>query len=84
MGESARTYSDLRRDNYRNINLSMARNFTVHEKIKLQLRTEFLNLLNQVVFGTPGTDVATPSTFGLITTQGNTPRNLQAVLRITF
>ncbi len=84
LGDSARTYSDLRRDNYRNINLSMARNFTIHEGIKLQLRTEFLNLLNQVVFGTPSTDVATPSTFGLITTQGNTPRSLQAVLRITF
>ena len=84
LGNSARTYSDLRRDNYRNINLSMARNFAVYERIRLQLRVEGLNLLNQVVFGTPGTDVATPSTFGLITGQGNTPRNLQAVLRITF
>ena len=84
LGTAARTYSDLRRDNYRNFNLSVARNFPVSERVRVQLRCEFLNALNQVVFGTPGADVATPSTFGLITTQGNTPRSIQLVLRTTW
>jgi outer membrane receptor protein involved in Fe transport len=84
MGTAARTYADVRRDNYRNINLSLARNFVLHEQVRLQFRCEFLNVLNQVIFGTPGTDVATPSTFGFVTTQGNTPRNIQMVLRVTF
>jgi hypothetical protein len=84
MGTSARTYNDVRRDNYRNLNVSLARNFPVTEKLRAQFRCEFLNAFNQVVFGTPGADVATPSTFGLITTQGNTPRNIQLVLRLTF
>ncbi len=84
MGNAARTYSDLRRDNYSNTNLSLARNIAVTEKLRAQLRCEFLNVFNQVVFGSPGTDVATPSTFGIITGQGNAPRSLQAVLRFTF
>jgi hypothetical protein len=84
IGNAARNYSDLRRDNYRNVNLSMARNFAINERWKAQLRGEFINALNQVVFGTPGRDVTTPSTFGVITTQGNTPRTVQLVLRLTF
>ena len=84
IGNSARNFSDLRRDNYRNINVSMAKNFSFHEKLRTQFRAEFLNALNQVVFGSPGTDVGTPSTFGLVTGQGNSPRTIQLVLRITF
>jgi hypothetical protein len=84
IGNAARNYSDLRRDNYRNVNLSMARNFTINERWRAQLRGEFINAFNQVVFGTPGREVTTPSTFGIITTQGNTPRTVQLVLRLTF
>ena len=84
IGNAARNYTDLRRDNYRNVNLSMSRNFQLNERFKAQLRGEFINALNQVVFGTPGRDVTTPSTFGVITTQGNTPRTVQLVLRVTY
>lgn len=84
LGTAARNYADLRRDNFKNVNLSVARNFMATEKIRIQFRAEFLNAMNQVVFGTPGRDVSTPSTFGLITTQGNTPRNIQLVLRGSF
>jgi hypothetical protein len=62
----------------------VARNFPIRERLRAQFRCEFLNALNQVVFGTPGSDVATPSTFGIVTTQGNTPRSIQMVLRLTF
>ncbi len=84
LGNSARNFSDLRRDNYRNTNLSLAKNFAYREKLRTQFRAEFLNLVNQVVFGTPARDVGTPSTFGLVTGQGNLPRTIQLVLRITF
>jgi len=66
------------------VNLSLSRNFRLTEKFRAQLRGELINALNQVVFGTPGRDVTTPSTFGIITTQGNTPRVVQLVLRITY
>jgi hypothetical protein len=96
-GSAARTYNDLRRDNYRNFNLSAIKNITWAEgRQKIQFRAEFLNAFNQVVFGTPVSNVsvglpvstnacfATQTCYGQVRTQGNTPRIIQAVLRYTF
>ena len=74
----------LRGPVYGNVDLSAMKSFQIIERLKAQLRVEGFNVLNQVVFGTPGSDVATPATFGIVTTQGNTPRNIQLVLRLTF
>ena len=83
-GNAARTYNDIRRDNYKNIDLSVIKNVNFNEgKQKIQLRGEFLNAFNTVVFGTPGTQVGS-TTFGIITTQGNRPRIIQLVGRFTF
>lgn len=84
LGNAARNFSGLRRDNYKNANLSITRNFKIRERLKGQFRAEFINAFNTVVFGTPGRDVSTPSTFGIITTQGNSPRTVQMVLRFTY
>lgn len=105
-GNAARTYNDIRRDNYRNINLSILKNwFFAEGKQKLQFRAEFLNAFNWVVYGTPVSTLnvtgnvgtannntlnpanpcfATQQCFGQVRTQGNTPRNIQMVLRYTF
>lgn len=89
-GNAARTYNDVRRDNYRTLNLSVLKNFFWAEgRQKLQLRAEFLNAFNWVVFGTPGNNIdvapnATQTGFGQVRTQGNTPRNIQLVARYTF
>ncbi len=90
-GNSARTHNDLRRDNYRNINLSVLKSiYWAEGKQKLQLRAEFLNAFNWVVFGTPVTSASAGAPnvngtgFGQIRTQGNTPRNIQLVARYTF
>jgi hypothetical protein len=90
-GNAARTHNDLRRDNYRNINLSLLKNiYWAEGRQKLQVRAEFLNALNWVVFGTPVTSMASGAPnangtgFGQIRTQGNTPRNIQLVARYTF
>lgn len=83
-GNAARTYNDIRRDNYKNIDLSIIKNVNFNEgKQKIQIRGEFLNAFNTVVFGTPGTQVGS-TTFGIITTQGNRPRIIQLVGRFTF
>lgn len=82
-GNAARTYDDVRRDSYKNVNLSVIKNF-LRNRHKLQLRAEFLNAFNQVVFGTPGRVVTQPATFGIVRTQGNTPRIVQFVARYTF
>lgn len=90
-GNAARTYNDLRRDPYRTINLSVLKNiYWAEGRQKLQLRAEFLNAFNWVVFGTPVTSTssgapnAAGTGFGQIRTQGNTPRNIQLVARYTF
>jgi outer membrane receptor protein involved in Fe transport len=89
-GNAARTYNDIRRDNYKNLNISLLKNFYWDEgKQKLQLRVEALNAFNWVVFGTPGNNVQVPANatqtgFGQVRTQGNTPRNMQFVVRYTF
>jgi hypothetical protein len=105
-GMAERTYDDIRRDNYRNINLSILKNWYWAEgRQKLQFRAEFLNAFNMVVYGTPVSSLnvtgavgtannntlnpanpcfATQQCFGQVRTQGNTPRNIQLVLRYTF
>ena len=83
-GDAARTYNDIRRDNYKNVDLSIIKNFEFKEgRQKFQLRGEFINAFNWVVFGTPGTQVGS-NTFGIITTTGNRPRIIQLVGRFTF
>jgi len=96
LGNAARNSSDTRRDTYKNLNLSLLKNFTFADgRHKVQLRGEFLNAFNMVVFGTPGTDVSNRDvvqngvvmrrgTFARVTTQGNTPRIIQLVLRYSF
>jgi hypothetical protein len=83
-GSAARTYNDIRRDNYKNVDLSVVKNFAFFEnRHKIQLRGEFLNAFNQVVFGTPVLTFGS-ITFGQVTTMGNRPRIIQLVGRYTF
>ncbi len=85
LGNAARNYSDVRRDGYRSADLSLLKNFFWGEgRQKIQLRGEFINAFNLVVFGTPGTAVNDPANFGIVRTQGNQPRLIQLVLRYTF
>jgi hypothetical protein len=85
LGNAARNYADVRRDGYRNVELSVLKNFYFKEgRHKIQFRGEFINAFNQVVFGTPGANVGDPANFGMITTQGNQPRVIQLALRYTF
>ncbi|HEX8567757.1 MAG TPA: carboxypeptidase regulatory-like domain-containing protein [Pyrinomonadaceae bacterium] len=88
-GNSARTYNDIRRDNYKNVDLSIIKNIAWSEgRQKIQLRAEFLNAFNWVVFGTPITTYSPGSaTFGTLLDQntlGNRPRIIQLVGRYTF
>ncbi|NOT62366.1 MAG: TonB-dependent receptor, partial [Acidobacteria bacterium] len=72
LGTGARNFSDVRRDGYRDASLSLLKNFLFREgKHKIQLRGEFINAFNLVVFGTPGSNVSDQVNFGRITTQGN-------------
>jgi len=67
--------------NHRDI--SVSKNFSITEKITLQLRGEFLNAFNHPQFGNPN---LTPSNsnFGKITSQANDPRDVQVALKLSF
>ncbi len=96
LGNAARNINDTRRDSYKSFNISVLKSMTFREnRHKVQLRGEFLNVLNMVVFGTPGRDVSAKDlvqngvvirqgTFARVTTQGNQPRIIQLVLRYSF
>ena len=50
----------------------------------LEFRGEFFNVLNHVSLGPPARDITTPATFGLITAQIGSPRNIQFGLKYYF
>jgi hypothetical protein len=57
----------------------------ITESKTLQFRAEFFNLLNQVMFSTPGSTVSSPG-FGIITSTqtGTNEREIQFGLRFIF
>ncbi len=77
------TFSNLRVDATDNVNVNLTKNFTITEKVRLQFRAEAFNLCNHPLFGAANTS-PTSSSFGVITTQTNSPRAIQFALRLKF
>ncbi|MBI3425608.1 MAG: hypothetical protein HY011_22005 [Acidobacteria bacterium] len=73
----------LRSDGKNNIDMNLVRRFTVAEKKQLEFRLDLLNAFNHVLWDVPNNDI-TSSNFGKVTTQWNTPRWIQFMLRFTF
>ena len=71
-----------------NFDLSILKNFTPHERIRLQFRSEFFNFTNTPFLGLAGstpalqTMVGTPA-FGKITQAGD-PRIVQFGLKLVY
>ena len=79
-GNAAATQADLRTDTVRNLDLSLFKHFDLPGRVRLQARIEAFNALNYVQFAAPNTSV-TSSSFGVVTSQANTPRQLQFGLK---
>jgi hypothetical protein len=75
--------SDIRNDGIYNWDLSLFKDFQATERVKAQLRMEALNAFNTPRFGNPNTSV-TSSSFGVITSQANAPRQIQLALKVIF
>ena len=58
----------------------------IGERVTAEFRTELFNLFNRVQFALPNRTAtsAANSTFGVITSQANTPRVMQFSLRLRF
>lgn len=74
---------DVRNDVILNWDISLFKDFPITERSRLQFRAEALNAFNTPRFGGPNTSV-TSSTFGVITSQANAPRQVQLALKFVF
>ncbi len=82
-GNSSPTAHNLRGPGVANYDFSLFKNFPIFERLQGQLRVESFNVFNRVQFSQPGTQAGTTS-FGVITSQANTPRELQAAFKLIF
>ncbi len=82
-GNTSRTLPDVRAPGNQNIDLSLFKSFRVRERLSVQFRAEAFNALNQVVFSAPNL-VVSGASFGVISGQANTARQIQFALKLLF
>ena len=73
----------LREDHFKNLDLSLFKQFLVNERTRLQFRAEAFNLTNSPSFAAPGTNIDSASG-GVVTSTISTPRNIQFGLKLIF
>src|SRR5215813_2122722 len=84
MGNLSPLVTNLRNHYINNVDLSLFKQFQVTERVHLQFRTEAFNSLNRVRFASPNTNVNGGANFGRVTSQSNSPRQLQFGLKAVF
>jgi len=84
LGNGSRTEPNLRGFPLLNEDLSFIKRTYVKESVNVELRAEFFNLFNRVIFNDPGTDTTDPINFGRSFGQANVPRHIQFGLKINF
>jgi carboxypeptidase family protein/TonB-dependent receptor-like protein len=82
-GNAGATFPQLRTDSVRNVDLSLFKHFALTARARLQARLEVFNALNRVQFAAPNVSV-TSSSFGVVTAQANTPRQMQFGLKVLW
>jgi hypothetical protein len=84
-GNTGRALPDTRHDGINNIDLGVFKNnkFGADGRFNLQFRAELFNAANHVRFGYAGITHGTPQ-FGVISSQGNSPRQIQLALKLLY
>ncbi len=82
------TFGDIKKGSlvgpdYVDWDASVIRNFNMNERVSLQFRAEYFNVLNHTNFSDPGTTKASSGSFGRIT-GANDPRIGQLALKLAF
>jgi hypothetical protein len=80
-GNATRYNPKLRSFPTRNENIGLAKRFSITERFQLDFRWEAFNLFNRTTFGTGGGNLDS-SSFGIVTSQENDPRRMQAGLKL--
>ena len=83
-GNEARVDPKLRAAGINNWDVAIFKKTRIRESVGMEFRMETFNLFNRVQFAAPSTDVNSPTTFGVVTSQANRPRILQFALRFNF
>ena len=81
-GNSGR--NSLRADWFKNLDLSLFRDFPIGERRSLQFRAEAFNVTNTPTWGIPVNDLNNPAQLGSITSTRSTERQLQLSLKLYF
>ena len=90
-------FSDIRRDNINNVDLSLIKNTRINERMRVQLRLEAINAFNHPYFQAPGTtrgsttfgvvfkqDPATGKITAVASNQANYARRIQMAVKFLF
>lgn len=77
------TIKNLRAHDLHLMDIGLYKNFSLPRDMKLQIRFEAINALNYTVLFTPDLNPRN-ATFGYITTDRNSPRDIQVGARLTF
>jgi hypothetical protein len=70
--------------NYKDLDLSIGKQFRVTESQYFDFRADFFNIFNHTNFGPPGRVISDPATFGVISTIVGAPRAIQFGLKYIF
>ncbi|HEY1342610.1 MAG TPA: carboxypeptidase-like regulatory domain-containing protein [Bryobacteraceae bacterium] len=74
----------LRGLNRWNLDVSVLRRFRINERWSVSFNAQFFNLFNHVLFNDPSVSLQSPTSFGVITSQYNTPRAMQFGLHLDW
>jgi hypothetical protein len=89
-GNESRTDPSLRGQGIDNWDIAAFKKTNITERVALEFRGEFFNTFNRVQFAPPGTAYnpntlhTAANTFGVVTSQNNSPRQMQFALRLRF
>jgi hypothetical protein len=83
LGTGSAYYNHLRSPGLDSTDFSIFKEFNPMESLKAQFRAEAFNVFNHPQFGSPDTTV-TDTSFGAITSQANSPRQIQFGLKLLF
>jgi hypothetical protein len=67
----------------RNFDIAVSRRFSVTERVKVEIRSDFFNVFNHANWNSPGTSLSSGATFGQVTTFGS-PRFIQMAMKLYF
>jgi hypothetical protein len=69
---------------YWNMDFSVKKNIKISERVNTEFQFLFLNAFNHVIFANPTLDLSALDSWGVLNSQGNTPRQIEFGLRVRF